>query len=762
MQNFNICFILVIIVQFVISTRGQDKFFDPSPVCGSLFDLTKTFSNLLEFSEEYENSGKAWKLLQSGPCPPTTECNEYAPICAVSPKYGYQTFLNQCSMESDRQLSGKDWSKAYPGVCSEFLTYDTETITTPPYQAQIDAILDDTQNMLSVASAKVILKYVSTLRKSEKNRGTDTNKENLNTNKDSLTESKESQSSSKSTTKCGPTTAHRLNEPLNPSLNQTNSAHGYSPNLSASQSKSSFNPKLSNYLPTTSQTGHIAEHFYATNLEDILSNKGQIPLPPEFLKQISKLYKTKWPRRRTSKTKRYSALENKSQNRQTSYKEEPETCSLETTSPQPYPEYDTPETNPYRAPESVHNPENINNDADTPRSQSGHPVTANSTDTTTENNLNRTPENVQGSVNVSDDYPVPQETSQEYETPKYVTPETNHYKAPQSAHHPLTAYSAYETPENTHNRTVGNVQTSVKANEGDQVSQDRQQLKTSQEYETPRYDTPETNHYKAPDSSQNPENVKVDEDTPSPSRQPLTTNSAYEPSESNHYRTPENALNSGNLNDQKPGNRLPQRLYLVYETPRTNQYGTPQCIHNHDSPAPQSRQQLKAYPAYETPRYDTPENNRYKAPENVQNPVYEEENDTTQLWPQIRQVLTTLGFIKPGGQTEPKLQSTTTEYTVSQSFGETSLPWHEEIAKPYKWNSHYHTHDPRGYGSVLTSANYYPQNGNSPQLQPNKNNAHDNSYTISYYDPNTVSYPDYVKPLEAALHSELMDFLENF
>lgn len=55
MRIFNNIQFFVLTIIFTPKALGL---IDNSPVCGVLYDLTKTFANILEFSREYDNSGK--------------------------------------------------------------------------------------------------------------------------------------------------------------------------------------------------------------------------------------------------------------------------------------------------------------------------------------------------------------------------------------------------------------------------------------------------------------------------------------------------------------------------------------------------------------------------------------------------------------------------------------------------------------------------------------------------------------------------------
>lgn len=48
----------LLLAAVVTSAPDEANYFNNIPVCGSFYDLSKTFANVLEFSEEFINSGK--------------------------------------------------------------------------------------------------------------------------------------------------------------------------------------------------------------------------------------------------------------------------------------------------------------------------------------------------------------------------------------------------------------------------------------------------------------------------------------------------------------------------------------------------------------------------------------------------------------------------------------------------------------------------------------------------------------------------------
>lgn len=121
--------------------------------------------------------------------------------------------------------------------------------------------------------------------------------------------------------------------------------------------------------------------------------------------------------------------------------------------------------------------------------------------------------------------------------------------------------------------------------------------------------------------------------------------------------------------------------------------------------------------------------------------------------------LASLGYIAPL-QTESNpiasLGGDTTSW-ITERFG---VPPYEANFKPCSGKSYgYPTY---GQENSQEYSPAYNPNYNNPPPEHYSNYPHEDSYTISYYDPNTVSYPEYEHMLENTLHAELMDFLENY
>ncbi|XP_075164980.1 uncharacterized protein LOC142237509 [Haematobia irritans] len=145
---------------------NPEEFLSSTPVCGSFYDLTKTFPSTLEFSKEFIASGRTWKLVGLGECPPTSECKVYNPVCGMSPANKYQTFMNPCLLEADRKMTGIGWQVVKFGICStnpaDNHPSDSPARVTEPKEANnLDA-------PLTLASAKAVLKYINALSRSIK------------------------------------------------------------------------------------------------------------------------------------------------------------------------------------------------------------------------------------------------------------------------------------------------------------------------------------------------------------------------------------------------------------------------------------------------------------------------------------------------------------------------------------------------------------------------------------------------------------------
>uniref|UniRef100_A0A1I8Q3S1 Kazal-like domain-containing protein n=1 Tax=Stomoxys calcitrans TaxID=35570 RepID=A0A1I8Q3S1_STOCA len=154
---------------FVVATSAYNsvEFLSNDPICGSFYDLTKTFPNALEFSKEYIASGKTWKIVSLGTCPSTSECKVYNPVCGVSPANKYQTFMNACLMEADRKLTGTGWEVVKSGSCSaNSLEHSSlfKFTTTEGYSKTTEK----PETPLTLASAKAVLKYIAALSKTVK------------------------------------------------------------------------------------------------------------------------------------------------------------------------------------------------------------------------------------------------------------------------------------------------------------------------------------------------------------------------------------------------------------------------------------------------------------------------------------------------------------------------------------------------------------------------------------------------------------------
>lgn len=58
-----------------------------------------------------------------------------------------------------------DWIKVYPGFCPEFLNYNPSTVSQRDFVEKVEPVMDTSSNLLSTASAKAVLKYISAISK---------------------------------------------------------------------------------------------------------------------------------------------------------------------------------------------------------------------------------------------------------------------------------------------------------------------------------------------------------------------------------------------------------------------------------------------------------------------------------------------------------------------------------------------------------------------------------------------------------------------